>query len=74
MSQKIEAFEKYLRCLKLNMPMVVQNCTTSPKVGLIVTQLFKDDARFKLENRASFYPQIFFKFFLFLVSLPCRSV
>ena len=27
MSQIIEAFEKYFRCVKQNMPTVVQNCT-----------------------------------------------
>ena len=36
MSQIIEAFEKYLRCVKLDMPRVVQNCTTPPKIGLML--------------------------------------
>ena len=34
MSQIIEAFEKHFRCVKVNMPKVVQNCTTSPRVHL----------------------------------------
>ena len=34
MSQIIEALEKYFRCVKLNMPRVVQNCANPPKIGL----------------------------------------
>ena len=38
MSQTIKAFKKYFLCVKLNMPRVVQNCTTTqlppPKMGL----------------------------------------
>ena len=36
MSQIIEAFEKYFRCVKLNMPRVVP-----PKIGLIVKNIVK---------------------------------
>ena len=35
MSQIIEAFEKYLRCVKLDMPRVVRHCI-APKIGLML--------------------------------------
>ena len=34
MSQIIDGFEKYFRCVKLNMPRMLQNCTPPFNIGL----------------------------------------
>ena len=51
MSQIIEAFEKYFRCVKLNMPRVVQNCTPTPKNITYDDEHYKKSKAFKLKPK-----------------------